>query len=162
MTENDKNEIAYLFELLSDASRRNTEEGQDALRIEIDARITRILNDEPDDDEILVDNPVDEALTGSDYQALEAQRLNDHLDNSELVKKRSQYRKSTAKYSEKNVRVYIGGKPVWKPRSECKQVKRFPDNPESNLFKWIWNGPAEQVDKLGDELWASHEAGENN
>ena len=157
MKENDKNEISYLFELLSDASRRNTEAGEDALRIEIDARITRILNSEPDDDETPVDNPVDEPLTGADYQALEAQRLNDYLNNSELVKKREHYRKSTAKYSEKNVRVYIDGKSVWKPRAECHQEKRYPDNPESDLFKWVWDGPAEQVDKLSDELWAEHE-----
>ena len=154
MTENDKTEIAYLCELLSAASMRHVAEDEDALRVEIDARISRILDgDAPS----APDNPVDEPLTTGDFKALEAAKLNDYLDKRKVATKAAK-----DKYKEGRVRVSINGKFVWKLKSECRQVPRFPDCPKSTAWKWEWVGPQPEVDKLSDDLWKEHEEAKND
>lgn len=129
MTQEQKVELEYLIDLLREASKWNVDQGDDALRLEVDLRINNILNGENLPAE-------DEPLTGSDYQALEAQKLDDYIE-----KKRAQNRKAKEKWKKDKVRVVLDGKLVWKPRAECHQEKRFPDLPDSTAFKWVWDGP---------------------
>lgn len=157
-------ELQYLIGIVTEASKwtPSPDDQRDLVRMEVEERINNLVmgvDPEPDENGLIQstihpDNPVDEPLTGADYQALEAQHLNDYIE-----KKRKKNR-SNDKWKKDKVRVrnISTGKWEWHPRNECHQEKRFPDNPESDLFKWVWDGPAEQVDKLSDELWAAHEA----
>ena len=157
MTPNE--ERNYLCELILASSQWRISEGDetDAIRLEVQDRLRRLNGvNTVDDNGYCQSEPdnlpaEDETLTGADYQAPEAQKLNDYLE------KRERNRKSKAKYNKKNVRVFMDGKPVWKPREECHRELRFPNRPECTSFRWVWDGPGGQVDKLGDELWAEHE-----
>ena len=143
MTPEQKIELEYLIDLLREASKWNVDQGDDALRLEVDLRINNILNGEnPTDAEPDNLTAEDEALTGSDYQALEAQKLDEYIE-----KKRAQNRKAKEKWKKDKVRVVLDGKPVWKSRSECHQEKRFPDQPDSTLFRWVWDGPVATDEK---------------
>lgn len=156
MTEQE--ERLYLETLLLESSRwRITEDDPySPIEREIMDRLRRLNGIETIDDNgyaqsDVPDNPVDEPLTTADYQALEAQKLNDYIE-----KKRAQNRKAKEKWKKDKIRVFMDGKYVWKPRAEC--VKQPRDNSNGgSLWKWEWVGPGQEVDKLGDELWAQHE-----
>lgn len=141
MTE--KEERLYLETLLLESSRWRISEDDpySPIEREILDRLRRLNDIDTVDDNgyaqsEVPDNPVDEPLTTADYQALEAQHLEDHLE-----KKRAQNRKAKEKWKKDKVRVVMDGRPVWKSRSECHQEKRFPDQPDSTAFKWVWDGP---------------------
>lgn len=59
------------------------------------------------------------------------------------------------RYRATHVRVRENGKSTWRRKDECRQV---PVDGIPGKFRWVWDGPGEQVDKLGDELWAEHES----
>lgn len=153
-------ELTYLFGILSEASKwtPSPDDQRDLVRMEVEERINNLVmgvDPEPDENGIIQstihpDNPVDEPLTGSDYQALEAAKLNDYLSSKETAKH---------KWASNRVRVVINGKHTWKLKSDCH--KEVMPGCQTKMH-WVWNGPAAQVDKLGDDLWAAHEAGENN
>ena len=114
--------------------------------MEVEERIHNLINGvtpEPDENGLIQssihpDNlpAEDEALTGADYQALEASRLNEHLASVEKVKD------ARSKWERGKVRVFIDGKHVWKKRSEC--VKQARDNSKGGApWKWVWLGPQE-------------------
>lgn len=156
MTE--KEERLYLETLLLESSRWRISEDDpySPIEREILDRLRRLNGIETIDENgyaqsEVPDNPVDEPLTTADYQALEAQHLEDHLE-----KKRAQNRKAKEKWKKDKVRVVLNGRPVWKPLAECRKVPRWPDKPGTTGWKWEWVGPQE-VDKLGDELWKDHE-----
>lgn len=155
----DQEERLYLETLLLESSRwRITEDDPySPIEREILDRLRRLNGIETIDENgyaqsDIPDNPVDEPLTTADYQALEAQKLNDYIE-----KKRAQNRKAKEKWKKDKVRVVLGGKMVWKPLAECVQEPRWPDKPGSTAFHWVWKGPQKEVDKLSDELWAQHE-----
>ncbi len=157
MTQDQKTELEYLIDLLREASKWNVEQGDDALRLEVDLRINNILNSVEVEGETKVqgepDNlpAEDEALTNEDFKALEAARLNEHLASPEKVEDaRKQWESSKVRCSE-------NGRLVWHPRSECQKVPR--DNSKGGpAWKWQWMGPKDKKAQE-DEMWAEHEAG---
>ena len=159
MTQEQKTELEYLIDLLREASKWNVEQGDDALRLEVDLRINNILNsvEVEAETEVQGEPEVSPVLTPEDYKALQAAKLNDHLASPEKVDDaRKQWESSKVRCSE-------NGRLVWHPRSECQKVPR--DNSKGGpAWKWQWMGPKdkkaqEDVNKLSDELWEAHENG---
>ena len=151
-------ERQYLCDLIMSASEWRLSEGdeRDTIRLEIQDRLRRLNGvDTEDENGYIQSEPVEVSpvLTADDYKAIEAQKLDDYIE-----KKRTQNRKAKDKWKKDKVRVFIDGKPVWKLISECRKVPRWPDKPGTTGWKWEWVGPGQEVDKLGDELWAQHEA----
>jgi len=153
MTQDQKTELEYLIDLLREASKWNVDQGDDALRLEVDLRINNILNSVEVEDETKVpaepDNlpTEDEALTGDE-----------HLASVEKVSE------ARSKWERDKVRVYIDGKHVWKPRAEC--VKQPRDNSKGGApWKWVWNNPNSPTveenlptkDEQVEAMWAEHE-----
>ena len=158
MTADQKTELEYLIDLLREASKWNVEQGDDALRLEVDLRINNILNSVEVEGETKVhaepDNlpAEDEALTNEDFKTLEAARLNEHLASPEKVDD------ARSKWERDKVRVNIDGKHVWKKRSEC--VRQPRDNSKGGpAWKWQWIGPSSPTKaEQEDAMWAEHEA----
>lgn len=154
MTQEQKTELEYLIDLLREATKWNVDQGDDAIRLEIDYRINNILDGEvPVEDE--ADNlPADgEAITSEDYQALEAAKLNEHLESADQSPKKWA---KQVKWRSDKVRCSENGRLVWHPRAECHKEKLFPDNPESKQFRWVWDGPQDKKAQE-EQMWADHE-----
>ena len=128
MTHEQKIELAYLIDIMKEASKWRVDEGDDAVRLEVESRIENIMNStdaEPEQEQESGDGPEPDNPELEEYKA----------------KKRAQNRKAKEKWKKDKVRVFMDGKPVWKPREECHQELRFPDQPDSTAFKWVWDGP---------------------
>lgn len=138
-------ERIYLTNLLIDATAWQVSEGETRSAIELECidRLRKLNNMSSIN---VVGAPSSEVLNEDDYKALEAAKLNDHLARKAKTKR---------KWASNRVRVVIDGKPTWKLRSECH--KEVMPGWVTKLH-WVWDGPGGQVDKLGDELWAAHEA----
>lgn len=149
-------ERQYLCDLIMSASEWRLSEGdeRDTLRLEIQDRLRRLNGVETEDENGLIQSDpveVSPVLTEDDYQALEAQKLDGYLEQ------REKNRKAKEKYNKKNVRVFMDGKPVWKPREECHQELRFPNRPECTSFRWVWDGPQDKKAQE-EQMWEQHEA----
>ena len=172
MTQEQKTELEYLIDLLREASKWNTDPGDDALRLEVDLRINNILNGEtttdaePDKPKTVTKpgefvDKVEEPLNEDDYRVLEAAKLNEHL-NEHIASPEKMWQKQW-KWKMDKVRVNIDGKIVWKPKDQCTREPR--DNSHGGpKWHWVWNGPDDtkdqkDVNKLSDELWEAHENG---
>jgi len=142
MTPEQKTELEYLIDLLREASKWNVDQGDDALRLEVDLRIENILNPEESEE-------TEEAAEESEP---------DPGATDDYIEKRNRNREAKAKYNKNNVRVFTDGKPVWRPRNECHQELRFPDKPGCDSFKWVWDGPQDKQAQM-DSMWEQHEAG---
>lgn len=153
MTQDQKTELEYLIDLLREASKWNVEQGDDALRCEVDLRISTILNSVDVEGETEVqgepDNlpAEDEAITGAE-----------HLASPGKVDE------ARKKWEKEKVRVYIDGKHVWKPRAEC--VKQPRDNSKGGApWKWVWLDPSSPTveenlptkDEQVEAMWEEHE-----
>lgn len=153
MTADQKIELEYLIDLLREASKWNVEQGDDALRLEVDLRINNILNSVEVEGETKVqgETEVSPVLTQDDYKALEAAKLDEHLASPEKVDDaRKQWESSKVRCSE-------NGRLVWHPRSECQKVPR--DNSKGGpAWKWQWMGPQDKKAQE-DQMWENHEAG---
>lgn len=128
-------ELLYLGDLLMQAAlwRVQPDEGKTPLELEVLSRLERLKAE-----------AASELLNKSDYQALEATKLNEHL--------------SKKKYEDNSVRVMIDGKKVRMKRELCVQV---PCKTSPTGYKWVLKDSKPEVDKLSDELWANHERGED-
>lgn len=153
-----KQQLLFLLDIQSEATKWDVdrEAGDNAYELEVRERIKNLVEEltgsdedgeveEPELDIHIPDNPVDEPLTGADYKALEAAKLDDYLED-----KRKAYRDrknaNAAEYRKRNVRVHINGKPVWKPRNQCVQI------PNSNgQLRWIWQ-PTPKPPFITDEI----------
>lgn len=157
-----REQLLFLLDIQAEATKWDVDRdaGDNAYELEVRSRIKELVeelagSDEPveveePEPEPEPDNPVDEPLTGDDYQALEAAKLDDFLEDK-LKARREKKNLVAAEYRKKNVRVHIDGKAIWKPRAECIQV------PTSNgHFKWVWNGPKDKQ-KQCDAMWEEHE-----
>lgn len=148
MTQDQKTELLYLIDLLRESTKWNVDQGDDAIRLEIDLRINTILNGEEPTDTEPNNLPAEaEALTGAE-----------HLASVEKVSE------ARSKWERDKVRVYIDGKHVWKPRAQC--VKQPRDNSKGGApWKWVWIDPnSPTVDKnlptkseQEEAMWAEHE-----
>lgn len=154
MTEQEKIELEYLIDLLREASKWNVDEGDDALRCEVDLRINRILSSVNVEDEVEVSSEpvISPVITQDDFKALEADRLNEHLASPDKVIK------TVNKWKAQRVRCQENGHPVWHLRSECVREPR--DNRNGGpAWTWKWLGPQDK--KAQEEaMWAEHEQGE--
>lgn len=135
-------ELSYLFGILSEASKwtASPDDNRDLVRMEVEERIHNLINGvepEPDENGLIqssIHPDVNPVITEDDYKALEAARLNEHLASVEKVNE------SRSKWERGKVRVFIDGKHVWKPRSQC--VKQPRDNSRGGCaWKWVWLGP---------------------
>ena len=148
MSEREKIEREIILDILSESSKwRISEEDQndDCIRLEVMDRARRLLlgTKTLDENGYAQSHPnnlptEDEALIGDDYQAPETTRMN-----------------AAQRYRATHVRVRENGKSTWRRKDECRQV---PVDGIPGKFRWVWDGPGEPVDKLGDELWNEHEA----
>lgn len=164
MTQEQKTELEYLIDLLREASKWNVDQGDDALRLEVDLRINNILNSvEVESETDVQDEPdnlpaEDEALTNEDYNALEAAKLNEHLASPEKVE--TARSRSRSRWESSKVRCSENGRLVWRPRAECVKVQRDTSN-GGPKWKWQWMGPATTTDEKKaqeDQMWTEHEA----
>ena len=154
MTQEQKTELEYLIDLLREASKWNVDQGDDALRLEVDLRINNILNsvEVEDENEMQCEPEVSTVLNEYDHNALEETRVNEHLASPGKVDE------ARKKWEKDKIRVYIDGKHVWKKRSEC--VKQPRDNSKGGpAWKWIWLGPQDKKAQE-DAMWAEHDKGE--
>lgn len=166
----------YLLDLLFEAARYrdvSMDSPYSAIELEIRDRIQRLNGSEDDTDarwksmiqqdakpEIHVET---ECLEPDDYKALESAYLETHLERA-IEKKRKQAVDAKANWKQRNVRVKVNGKTVWKPREQCRQVPR--DNSKGGLpWMWRWVGEnsatvAENLptkDEQCEAMWAEHE-----
>lgn len=156
MTQEQKTELEYLIDLLREASKWNVDQGDDALRLEVDLRINNILSSVEVEGETVVQGEpeVSPVLTEDDYKALEAAKVNEHLASPEKVEKAWQ---KQWKWKLDKVRVRIDGKTVWKPKDQCTREPR--DNSHGGpTWQWVWHDPNEKKSQE-DEMWENHEAG---
>ena len=158
MTAEQKTELEYLIDLLREASKWNVDQGDDALRLEVDLRINNILNsvEVEGETEAQGEPEVSTVLTEDDYKDLEAARLNEHLASPE--KADDARSRSRSRWESSKVRCSENGRLVWRPRSECKRVPR--DTSKGGpKWKWQWMGPQDKKAQE-EEMWAAHEKGE--
>lgn len=130
-------ELIYLGDLLMQAAlwRVQPDEGRTPLELEVSSRLERLKAE-----------AASELLDKTDYQALEAAKLNERL--------------AKKKYEDNSVRVMVDGKKVRMKRELCVQV---PCKTSPTGYKWMPKDSVQdnepEVDKLSDELWAEHEQG---
>ena len=156
MTAEQKTELEYLIDLLREASKWNVEQGDDALRLEVDLRINNILNsvEVEGETEVQGEPEVSPVLTQEDYKDLEAARLNEHLASPEKVDNARS--RSRSRWESGKVRCSENGRLVWRPRSECRKVPR--DTSKGGpKWKWQWIGPQDKKAQE-EEMWEQHEA----
>lgn len=132
-------ELIYLGDLLMQAAlwRVQPDEGRTPLELEVLSRLERLKAE-----------AAAELLNKTDYKALEAAKLNEHLSKN--------------KYEENSVRVMVDGKKIRMKRELCVQV---PCKNSPTGYKWMPKDSVQdnqpEVDKLSDELWANHERGDD-
>lgn len=157
-------ELTYLFGILSEASKwtASADDDRDLVRMEVEERIHNLINGvepEPDENGLIQSSihpdslPAEsEALTGSDYQAPESEKLNRHLPDPEKAAK------TVSEWKSKRVRCQENGHPVWHLRSEC--VKEPRDNRNGGpRWTWKWIGPQDKKAQEEEAMWTEHEAG---
>lgn len=156
-------EREYLIDLLFESARWKVDHDEvlNGLELEIRDRLRRLSGVNTIDEEGLCQSDLpdnlpaeDEALTGADYQALEAAKVNDHLDEH-IAPPEKMWRKQW-KWKNDKVRCQENGKAVWHPMCQCHKEKLFPDNPNSKKFRWVWDGPQDKQAQM-DAMWAEHE-----
>lgn len=151
MTKQD--ELTYLFGILSEASKWSSspDDNRDFVRMEVEERVRNLINGVvPEPDNLPAE---EETLTGTDYQALEAAKLNEHLES---VEQPTNKWAKQMKWRSDKVRCTENGRLVWHPLSQCHKEKLFPDNPKSKQFRWVWDGPQDKKEQC-DAMWAEHE-----
>lgn len=87
MTQDQKNELEYLIDLLSEASKWKVEDGDDSVRLEIDLRINNILKCEEDQEEPN-DSTENEPKTWQDKWKNDKVRV--HIDDKVVWKPRAE------------------------------------------------------------------------
>jgi hypothetical protein len=150
MTEEQKNELDILLDIVFEASKWKIEDGQDGIRLEVESRIRNLIL--TDKETVVSCEPeVSPVLTADDFTALEAAKLNEHLASPDKAEK------AVNEWKAKRVRCQENGHPVWHLRSEC--VKEPRDNRNGGpAWTWKWLGPQDK--KAQEEaMWAEHEKG---
>lgn len=139
MTPEQKTELEYLIDLLREASKWNVDQGDDALRLEVDLRINNILNSVEVEGDIEPEVP---------------QESNENLESPEKVDDARSL--SRSKWESSKVRCSENGRLVWRPRSECRKVPR--DTSKGGpKWKWQWMGPQDKQAQE-EQMWEQHEA----
>lgn len=145
MTPEQKTELEYLIDLLREASKWNVDQGDDALRLEVDLRINNILSS------VEVEGEAD--VQGEPEVS---QDPNEQLASPEKVDDARSL--SRSRWESGKVRCSENGRLVWRPRSECRKVPR--DTSKGGpRWKWQWMGPQDKQAQE-EEMWAEHEKGE--
>ena len=151
MTQEQKTELEYLLDLVLEASKWKIEDGQDAIRLEVESRINAILSHE--DTVVTGETEVSPVLTSDDFTAFEAARLNEHLASPNKAEKEWQKK---FKWKLDKTRVVVDGKITWKPKAECTQEPR--DNSNGGpKWHWVWHDPNEEKKAQEEQMWQEHE-----
>lgn len=158
MTENEERE--YLIDLLFESTRWKVDKDEvlNGLELEVRDRLRRLSGVNTVDQDGLIQSDLpdnlpaeEENLTGSDYQAPEPEKLNNHLPDP------GKAAKAVSDWKSKRVRCQENGHPVWHLRSEC--VKEPRDNSKGGpRWTWKWIGPQDKKEQE-EQMWAEHEAG---
>lgn len=161
MTSSEERE--YLIDLLFEGTRWKVDKDEvlNGLELEIRDRLRRLSGVNTIDEDGLCQSELpdnlpaeSEALTGSDYQAPESEKLNGHLINSHLPDPKKAA-KAVSEWKSKRVRCQENGHPVWHLRSEC--VKEPRDNRNGGpRWTWKWIGPQDKKAQE-EQMWAEHE-----
>ena len=157
MTSSEERE--YLIDLLFEGTRWKVDEDEvlNGLELEIRDRLRRLSGVNTIDEDGLCQSELpdnlpaeSEALTGSDYQAPESEKLNNgHLPDPVKAAK------AVNEWKSKRVRCQENGHPVWHLRSEC--IKEPRDNRNGGpRWTWKWIGPQDKK-KQEEQMWAEHE-----
>ena len=154
-----REETQYLLDLLFESARWrvDADDPMCAIELEIRDRIQRLNGVQQETKpEIHAES---EPLEPDDYKAY----LNEHLEHA-IEKKRKQAVEAKSNWKQRNVRVKVNGKTVWKPREQCRQVPR--DNSKGGL-PWMWKFIGENSatvdenlptkDEQCESMWAEHE-----
>lgn len=151
-------ERQYLCELIMSASEWRISEGDDtdALRLEIQDRLRRLNGiDTVDENGYAQSGSVDisPVITEDDYKALEAARLNEHLDE-----KREKNKILKEHWKADKVRCMENGRVVWHPKTDCHKeiIPGF-----NKKWRWVWNGNKESENAKKDqieEMWNQHDS----
>ena len=155
MTTNE--ERIYLEELLFESALwRGVDQDSpySPIELEIRDRLRRLSSA----DEVQVQAAPEPEIDVSSLGTIEASRLNEHFEQK---KKQKQYTEAKKSWNRSRVRVFIDGKPVWKPLDQCIQVPR--DNSRGGLpWTWKWLEPTTTTDEKKDQveqMWAEHDRG---
>lgn len=158
MTQEQKTELEYLIDLLREASKWNVDQGDDALRLEVDLRINTILNGEgtPSDQVETCEVEVNPVLTEDDFRDLEAAKLNEHLNE-----KREKQKIFKQRWKADKIRCMENGRVVWHPKTECHKevIPGF-----KTKWRWVWHGNKESDDAKKEqieEMWNQHDSAGN-
>lgn len=157
MTELEERE--YLIDLLFESARWKVDHDEvlNGLELEIRDRLRRLSGVNTIDEDGLCQSDLPNNLPAED----ESLTGDEHLASVEKVSE------ARSKWERGKVRVFIDGKHVWKPRSQC--VKQPRDNSRGGCaWKWVWINPSSPtVDKnlptkseQEEAMWAEHEKGE--
>lgn len=125
MTEEQKTELNYLLDIVLEASKwtRTPEDDRDGIRMEVEHRINVLTGRE---------DPRDEDLEPETEPEPEPEQGRS---------KKIYWTEAKRNYAKTRVRVHIGDKNVWKPRSECrKEVMPGWKTKEH----WVWVGPQDK------------------
>ena len=147
MTPDQKTELNYLLDIVMEASKFKIEDGQDAIRLEVESRIENLMSsvEVEDETEVQGEPEVSHVLTEDDYE-----HLDEHIAPPEKM-----WRKRW-KWKNGRVRCQENGKAVWHPLCQCHKEKLFPDNPKSKKFRWVWDGPQDKQKQM-NAMWEEHE-----
>jgi hypothetical protein len=91
-------------------------------------------------------------LTEDDYKALEAAKLNEHLNE-----KRKKQKLFKQRWKADKVRCTENGRVVWHLKTDCHKevIPGF-----TTKWRWVWNGNQENENAKKDQveqMWAEHE-----
>ena len=147
---NTNEERIYLEELLFESALwRGVDQDSPYSPIELEIRDRLRRLNKADEVQVQADPTPEKDIV---IQAIEASRLNEHLEQR---KNQKQYTDAKNSWKNERVRVFIDGRPVWKLKSECRQVPR--DNSHGGLpWTWRWVGKDYKQEQC-EAMWAEHE-----
>ena len=143
MTQEQKIELNYLLDIVMEASKFKIEDGQDAIRLEVESRIENLMsNVEVEGETEVQDEPEVSPEPNEDLESPEK------ADDARSL--------SRSKWESSKVRCSENGRLVWRPRSECQKVPR--DTSKGGpKWKWQWMGPQDKQAQE-EQMWEQHEA----
>lgn len=157
-------ELQYLTTLVLEASKWRISEGDDSdtIRLEVQDRIRRLTGiNTTDENGLNQSEPVQEETEPGEFVEQVSKTPSRQTLSSREAKRR---------YTQSHTRAWFDGKQsfypndqvvdIMLPNNRIKHVHR--DSNEYKQYQQSAMGKSEPVDKLGDDLWAAHEKGDNN
>ena len=156
-------ELQYLTTLVLEASKWRISEGDDSdtIRLEVQDRIRRLTGiNTTDENGLNQSEPAEETEPGEFVEQVSKAPSRQTLSSREAKRR----------YTKTHTRAWFDGKQSFYPNDQVADIL-LPNNRikhvhrDSNEYKQYQQsamGKTAPVDKLGDDLWAAHEKGDNN